>query len=132
MELMQISAGRGPLECSWAVWKVFLILNKAAQTNGLSMTIVDQESDREKETYKSMVVSVEGDNVASFCSEWTGTIMWTAQSPFRPEHKRKNWFLSIKTIPLLQEESFSIKDVKIETMCVFRCIRHQIPVITGT
>jgi peptide chain release factor len=116
MELMQISAGRGPLECSWAVWKIYERFCKAAQAKALSITIVNAEPDREKETYKSITVSITGENVKGFYTDWIGTIQWTAQSPFRPQHRRKNWFVSVKMIPVLQEESFSMKDVKIETM----------------
>jgi peptide chain release factor len=116
MELIQISAGRGPLECSWAVWKIFERFCKAAKTQAISATIVDKEPDLEKETYKSIIVSLTGENLKNFYSDWIGTIQWTAQSPFRPQHKRKNWFVSINLIPILEEESFSMTDVKIETM----------------
>lgn len=116
MELIQISAGRGPLECSWAVRKIFERFCKAAQENALSVTIVDTEPDREKETYKSIIVSLTGEKLESFFPDWIGTIQWTAQSPFRPQHRRKNWFVSINLIPMLQEESFSMKDVVIETL----------------
>jgi peptide chain release factor len=116
MELIQISAGRGPLECSWAAWKIFGKFSKAAQTQGISVTIVDIEPDCEKETYKSITVTLTGENQKVFYSDWIGTIQLTAQSPFRPQHRRKNWFVSIKLIPVLEEETFFIKDVKIETM----------------
>ena len=28
-----------------------------------------------------------------------GTIQWICQSPFRPNHKRKNWFIDVSIIP---------------------------------
>jgi peptide chain release factor len=114
MELVQISAGRGPVECSWVVWKVFEKISDAAREYSLSVIIAEKEPDREKDTYKSIVVSLDGENVSHFCSLWTGTIQWTIQSPFRPHHKRKNWFVSVNMIPAYQEESYSLNDVKIE------------------
>ena len=32
-----------------------------------------------------------------------GTVQWICQSPFRPEHKRKNWFVDVSIIPELDE-----------------------------
>ena len=32
-------------------------------------------------------------------SELEGTIQWICKSPFRPNHKRKNWFVDISIIP---------------------------------
>jgi peptide chain release factor len=116
VELIQISAGRGPLECSWAVWKIFERFCEAAEAQAISATIVDKEPNLEKETYKSIIVSLTGENLKSFYSDWIGTIQLTAKSPFRPQHRRKNWFVSINLIPILEEESFSMTDVKIETM----------------
>lgn len=116
MELIQISAGRGPIECSWVVWKLYEKLVEEVLQQALSVTIVDKEPDREKDTYKSITVSMSGENVSHFCSEWVGTIQWTAQSPFRPHHRRKNWFVSVNMIPTFKEETFSLIDVRIETL----------------
>ena len=32
-------------------------------------------------------------------SRLEGTIQWICQSPFRPNHKRKNWFIDVSVIP---------------------------------
>lgn len=32
-----------------------------------------------------------------------GTVQWIFQSPFRPEHKRKNWFVDVSIIPEIDE-----------------------------
>lgn len=31
-------------------------------------------------------------------SELEGTVQWICQSPFRPNHKRKNWFVGVSII----------------------------------
>ncbi len=116
MELIQISAGRGPVECSWVVWNVYEKFIETAKAQSLSVSLIDKEPDREKDTYKSITVSITGENVSHFCSEWVGTVLWTAQSPFRPHHKRKNWFVSVNVIPMFKEETYSLKDVRIETL----------------
>ena len=32
-------------------------------------------------------------------SDLEGTVQWTCLSPFRPHHKRKNWFVDVSIIP---------------------------------
>ena len=52
----------------------------------------------------------------SFASAWNGTVQLTARSPFRPEHKRKNWFVGIDAIEPVDETCFRAQDVRWETM----------------
>ena len=40
--------------------------------------------------------------------------MWKSKSPFRPKHKRKNWFFSLKTYDEISESQ--IDDKKLESM----------------
>ncbi|MCI5164803.1 MAG: peptide chain release factor H [Candidatus Electrothrix sp. GM3_4] len=47
---------------------------------------------------------------------WEGTIQWIAQSPFRPRHKRKNWFVGVQRIFPPEEKELSSKDFKFESM----------------
>ena len=42
----------------------------------------------------------------SFINAWRGTIQWIARSPFRPEHKRKNWFVGVEMIEPADETLF--------------------------
>jgi peptide chain release factor len=51
-----------------------------------------------------------------FTKAWRGTVRWIAQSPFRPEHKRKNWFVGIEVLELATEIEFDPKDITWETM----------------
>ena len=38
------------------------------------------------------------------------------KGPFRPEHKRKNWFVGVEVLEPVEETHFNAKDVKWETM----------------
>jgi peptide chain release factor len=116
MELIQFSAGRGPIECSWAVWEIYTRFCADAVKQGLEPATVEMEPDRSGNTYKSIIVSLTGESAAAFCREWTGTVQFTAQSPFRPEHRRKNWFIAVNRIPLIDKEVFSAQDIRFETM----------------
>jgi peptide chain release factor len=44
-----------------------------------------------------------------------GSIKWIAQSPFRPKHKRKNWFIGTRVFGERQNQIFSSEVVRFET-----------------
>jgi len=110
--LIQISSGKGPAECELAVGKflkVFLQENKDAM-------ILEEVRGPYTDCYKSVVLYL--DNDADFLE---GTIKWIVQSPFRPKHKRKNWFIDISVFKEETKIDFSDKPVRFET---FRCGGH--------
>jgi peptide chain release factor len=57
-----------------------------------------------------------GPSLEDFAKTWRGTVQWTARSPFRPEHKRKNWFVGVEVIEPVDETRFNLKEVRWETM----------------
>jgi peptide chain release factor len=70
-----------------------------------------------KETIRSALLALEGEDAAVFAEAWTGTIQWIWQSTYRPQHKRKNWFIGITRLHALKTtEPFSVNDVRFETM----------------
>lgn len=116
MELIQISAGRGPIECSWAVPRVAKELMKDAEKSGFKTDVVFENEDYERETFKSIVISISGAGSAGLIDSWTGSVQWIAQSKFRPHHKRKNWFVSVKPLLKSKEIDFKESDIRFETM----------------
>jgi len=68
-------------------------------------------------TAHSALISISGGSeLEAFAASWIGTVQWTARSPFRPEHKRKNWFVGVDVIEPVDETSFSPQDVHWQTM----------------
>ena len=67
-------------------------------------------------TAASALLTIKGANLDAFLNNWQGTIQWIARSPFRPSHKRKNWFVGIETLEPVEETHFNPTDVKWETM----------------
>jgi peptide chain release factor len=67
-------------------------------------------------TIDSALVAISGDNAASFSNSWRGTVQWIARSPFRPEHKRKNWFVGVEMLEPVEETHFNPREVSWETM----------------
>ena len=114
---LQITAGQGPSECAWAVVKVLERIQQEAASASLEFRTVEIEPGSEPGTVQSALVSISGDAALdSFAKSWRGTVQWTARSPFRPEHKRKNWFVGVDVLEPVDETRFDPKDVRWETM----------------
>lgn len=88
--IVQLSSGQGPAECELAVRKLFdALINEYP-----GITLLSAHEAREKGCFTSILFSIEED-----LSELEGSIQWICKSPFRPNHKRKNWFVDVSIIP---------------------------------
>jgi len=104
--LIQISSGKGPTECELAVGKFMKVFMKEVK----SARILEEVRGQYVDCYKSVVLSVDED-----VSNYMGTIKWIAQSPFRPKHKRKNWFIDVSVFKEQKTIDFSEEFVRFET-----------------
>ncbi|MDE6995897.1 MAG: peptide chain release factor H [Lachnospiraceae bacterium] len=102
--IVQISAGQGPAECQLAVAKLFAALQKeygdleeTARTKGCEKGCYDSIQFRTKHDLGSL----------------EGTVLWICKSPFRKNHKRKNWYVDVSLIPE-QGRIASEKEYRIE------------------
>lgn len=108
-QFIQITAGRGPVECSFVVAQVLkLMIEECKQTN-LQFEVIHRTEGQENGTLQSATLSVEGKELASFLTSWIGTIQWVGQSQYRKNNKRKNWFVGVF---LLEQESITELDFK--------------------
>jgi peptide chain release factor len=115
---LQISAGRGPIECARAVMKIVGEMRKEAEAAGLDIKAIAVEPGPEPNTAYSVLFSIPpSPERDSFIRNWRGTVQWIARSPFRPEHKRKNWFVGVEMMEPVEETQFNAEDVRWETMC---------------
>ena len=105
--LLQISSGQGPVECDYAVYLLFQALQKEYP----DIEMLYQHPGREKNCYRSILFSTWQD--LSFLD---GSVQWICQSPFRPNHKRKNWFIDVSVIPEIELEHVEIseEDIRME------------------
>lgn len=116
-KIIQISAGRGPAECTWVVAKVLKILVDEAKGKGLAYLVLDREEGSENGTLLSATLQLEGAKVAEFVKGWKGTIKWVGQSAFRQHHKRKNWYIGVYELDLSKSEfTFQDQDVRYEAI----------------
>jgi peptide chain release factor len=114
--LIQITSGRGPVECAWVVGRlVYAILADAARS-GLKVEVIEKEDGSEKETLLSALIHLVGEGCNAFVAGYEGTVQWIGKSTFRHGHKRKNWFVGVQRISIPKTEAFHDKDVRIETM----------------
>lgn len=39
-----------------------------------------------------------------------GSVQWICESPFRPHHRRKNWYVDVSVIPEIEDTSLEVRD----------------------
>ena len=105
--ILQISAGMGPVECQRAVFGICKALMREFQ----SLEILSYVEGERKETFYSVMLSSDED-----LSYLEGTMLWICKSRYRPEHKRKNWFVDVSLIPetVNVDDNFSEADIIVE------------------
>ena len=105
--ILQISAGMGPVECQRAVFGICKALMREFQ----SLEILSYVEGERKETFYSVMLSSDED-----LSYLEGTMLWICKSCYRPEHKRKNWFVDVSIIPetVNVDDNFSEADIIVE------------------
>ena len=105
--ILQISAGMGPVECQRATFGICKALMKEIP----SLEILSSVKGEEKETFYSVMIESRED-----LSYLEGTMLWICKSKYRPEHKRKNWFIDVSIIPETEliDEDFADSDIVIE------------------
>ena len=117
MKTIQLSAGKGPVECAYVVAKVLKIFLKELSFNKIEYTILHRETGIENGTIQSVSIQLKGNYLADFLTNWLGTIQWIGTSIFRKNHKRKNWFIGCFEID--NSQSIEIKENEI----TFQAIR---------
>ena len=88
--IVQISSGQGPAECELAVVKLFNSLKSEYK----DIELIQKHDAKTPGCCTSIMFSTDED-----LSVLEGTIQWICESPFRPHHKRKNWFVDVSIIP---------------------------------
>ena len=90
---IQITAGRGPVECARVVTLVARELLKTIPSIQLSDCEPHNQVDG---CFMSMTFTTTELIPQSIVNDWQGTILWrSTKNPYRPGHKRSNWFVGI-------------------------------------
>ena len=113
---IQITSGRGPIECCRVVT---LVADKIIKEWKGKLTIVDYEPhNTESGCYLSMTLcgDLTNEEKTELESKWKGSILYIAtKNPYRPNHKRKNWFVGVNTFTEVDTIQIDDKDIRYET-----------------
>lgn len=96
---IQLSSGNGPAECELAVGLLYEALKKEADDIRLLSRVPGKKRD--------CCSSIQFETCHDF-SGLEGSILWICKSPFRPNHKRKNWYVDfsiLEEIPRITEDA---------------------------
>ena len=113
---LQVTAGQGPAECQWVVAQVVEVLHRDVAQQGISCELLESVPGVEENTLKSALLVLEGEGVTALAAGWEGTIQWIGKSPYRPNHKRKNWFVGVEVYAPPQRPQWVESDLRIEVM----------------
>lgn len=110
---IQITAGRGPVECARAVTLVARELIKAMP----SLQLADCEPhNRTEGCYMSMTLATDVPVPGQVLNEWQGTVLWrSTRNPYRPGHKRSNWFVGVNFFDEIELPQIDEADIVYET-----------------
>ncbi|WP_289679796.1 peptide chain release factor H [Muribaculum intestinale] len=110
---IQITAGRGPVECARAVTLVARELLKVIP----NLRLTDSEPHNQVEgCFMSMTFVSDIIIPQSIVNEWNGTILWrSTRNPYRPAHKRSNWFVGVHFFDEVELPQIDESDIVYET-----------------
>lgn len=110
---IQITAGRGPVECARAVTLVARELLKALPM----LQLTDSEPHNQVyDCFMSMTFTTDEVIPTSIVEEWQGTVLWrSTKNHYRPGHKRSNWFVGINFFDDVELPHIDESDIVYET-----------------
>jgi peptide chain release factor len=103
--VLHLSSGQGPKECEWVVAELVHALCREGRAAGLTCEPIEPIQG----PVATALLRVSGDGAEAFAAARLGTIRWIGTSPFRPLHKRRNWFVGVQPVRV-DEQSPDLRD----------------------
>lgn len=113
---LQITSGRGPAECGWVVAQLTQRILEEAAKSVLEVQVLEAVPEDRPKTFKSVLLALDGPGAPAFIEPWIGTVQWVGTSPFRPHHKRRNWYVGVESLTPPDHPSWAPGEIKVETM----------------
>lgn len=114
---IQITSGRGPVECCRVVVLVMQKIIEQTKSLGFNTEIIEHEDGPQDGCMFSATLSVACEDITPFTKEWEGSVLWIAQkNPFRPWHRRKNWFVGVHFFKPMESNKTNDRDIVYETL----------------
>ena len=105
--LIVISSGNGVDEVCRALWHFYRWIQKR-----YVFEVVKIEEGTCKHCYKSLLLQSEDKALLAL----SGTLLWKTTSPFRPSHKRKNWYFSLSSHDEIKNHDIAHEKIVYQTM----------------
>ena len=108
---IQITSGKGPVECCWVVAKVLKYFLEDAHKKGVNEHVVSRIKGPENGTLHAAIIRVEAttSKLNAFVNSWKGTILWIGKNKHKQNQKPKNWFIQIEEVKVNRQSLDSLK-----------------------
>ncbi len=121
MLLLQLSANTGPEECCLAVRKALVYLHDEAAAMAVRVDVVEQVAGERAGNLRSVLLALDGELALALAQRWQGSVQWVCASPYRPGHRRKNWFIGADIFEpdsgaTATNDTLQDKDLRFETL----------------
>jgi peptide chain release factor len=113
---IQITSGRGPVECCWVVAQVLKYFIEELNQQKIGYQVLHRELGPVNGTLQSATVQLQAKELEGVLKAWLGTIQWIGKSNFRKFHKRKNWFIGLYEIKAEQQLKLKTIDVSYQAI----------------
>lgn len=119
MILLQLTANTGREECCLAVRKALQVVLCECASANVKVDVMEEVAGDRPGNLRSALLLLDGEAAEAIALRWRGSVQWSCPSPYRPGHKRKNWFIgaevfepdALHTVATLQD-----KDLHFETL----------------
>ncbi|WP_157216591.1 peptide chain release factor H [Flavisphingomonas formosensis] len=110
--ILHLSSGQGPKECEWVVAELAKALCREGNAAGLACEPIEPIDG----PVATALLRLSGEGAEAFATSCIGTIRWIGTSPFRPLHKRRNWFVGVQPVRTgKQSPDLHDEDIRYET-----------------
>jgi len=105
--LVHISSGSGVDEVCRALWHFLRWIE-----NRYEFEVIELEEGSCSRCYRSILLQSEDSRLIALA----GILLWKSPSPFRPKHKRKNWYFSLTCYSEQAQHTIDEKQIIYQTM----------------
>jgi putative peptide chain release factor H len=97
MIYLQLSTGQSPAECQIFARFALRQILREAEAAGVAAELLSQTGS--KHGILSATFAFNGAGAEALAQRWLGTLQWIGNSPVRPKHPRKNWYIGVFRLP---------------------------------
>ena len=119
MILLQLTANTGPEECCLAVRRALQVLLRECTEESVRAELLEEVPGEQPGNLRSVLLALQGEAAPALAQRWRGSVQWSCPSPYRPGHKRKNWFIGAEVFepdaPNMGD-ALQDKDLRFETL----------------